>query len=178
MKVMDWILSILSFGFYYCFRIHEKKFERSAMILTNKRLISLDIRQRAGMVPEHLSEVFVGLRSFFPGEIKGGYLNSHNRKHLHAGLECDAGHLYLDFPVSGRKALPFAKSLMMTVSRADAQTKIEYKDICDSPVLDKTDMQGLPLLKNEIPIDVIQGGRHAENYNPFCLIPTTPPQYL
>lgn len=74
-KIMDWIYCILSFGLYYCCVVREKKFERTALIITNKRLIALDIRQRAGMVPDHMSEMMVALRSFFPGEVLGGYLH-------------------------------------------------------------------------------------------------------
>ena len=78
----------------------------------------------------------------------------------------------------GCLALPFAKSLMMTVTRVEALTKIEFKDICEPPVLDKTDLKGLPFLKGEIPVDIIKGGRNAETFSPFCLIPTSPPKFL
>jgi hypothetical protein len=172
------VLSVVTMGLYYCYRVREKRFERSALILTNKRLIVLDIRQRAGMVPDHMSEFFIGLRSYFPGDITGGYLNSENRKHLTIGIDCCGGHLCIDFPMCGwkvhsiwspnfilsqlnpnvipMKALPFAKSIMMTKSRVDSLVSINHKEICEPPVLDKTDIKGLPLLEGEVPIDIIK----------------------
>lgn len=38
--------SIVSFGWHYCVNERRKKFLRSALILTNKRLVVLDIYQR------------------------------------------------------------------------------------------------------------------------------------
>ena len=55
------------------------------------------------------------------------------------------------------KALPFAKSIMMTKSRVDSLVSINHKEICQQPpILDQTDMRGLPLLEGEVLIDIIK----------------------
>jgi len=101
-------------------------------------------------------------------------LFSHSRKDLFAGIDTKGGFLCIEFPRSGWKALPFAKSLMMTVSRLEAQVDIEHGDIAP-PVFDTTDLKGLPLMSNETPFDIIRG---KSVYFPCCLIKSTPPTYL
>ncbi len=48
MTCMQWVKSILTCGYYYCTEIRHLKFARSACVLTNKRIIVMDIFQRAG----------------------------------------------------------------------------------------------------------------------------------
>ena len=46
--------------------MRKKRFERTAIILTTKRIVTIDIDQRAVMVPTHLSEVGITVKSFSP----------------------------------------------------------------------------------------------------------------
>ena len=51
---MDWFYSIVSFGYYYCCGekpIRPRRFQRCALVLTNCRLMSVYIYQRAGKIP-------------------------------------------------------------------------------------------------------------------------------
>lgn len=52
MNWIDWIGTLVTCGYHYCFpcdhSIHLKKKKRSAMILTNKRLITVDVVQKSG----------------------------------------------------------------------------------------------------------------------------------
>jgi hypothetical protein len=76
----DWIMCVLTAGLYYCFVLHRKKYERAALILTNKRVIELALYQRTGTVPANLHNCFVRVTSFIPGSITGGYMISSGGK--------------------------------------------------------------------------------------------------
>ena len=91
MTTLQWILTILSCGYYYCKYVHHLKYDRSALILTNKRIIDLDIYQRSGTVPSNLANFSVKMRSFLPGDINSGYILSNNKKHLTASILCGGG---------------------------------------------------------------------------------------
>ena len=67
MTFVDWFLCVFTAGVYYFQTIHHKKFDRTALVVTNKRLVVVDIRQRAGTIPSHLGSFGICLRSFFPG---------------------------------------------------------------------------------------------------------------
>ncbi len=48
MSCLQWFKSIITCGYYYCTEIRHLKYARSACVLTNKRIIVMDIFQRAG----------------------------------------------------------------------------------------------------------------------------------
>lgn len=50
----DIIKSIITFGIFYCMNISTKRSIRSALVLTNKRIIVIDVKQRAGMVNTYI----------------------------------------------------------------------------------------------------------------------------
>jgi hypothetical protein len=169
MKFKDWLLTILTGGLYYCFSVHHKKYNRTGLILTNKRLIAVDLNQRAGRIPVHLSEFSITIRSYFPGKVQSGWINSENRKDLTTGLLTDAGHIFIDFMVSGQKAIPFMKTLHLSVAREIEYTSLN-SNIAKSPQLDATDLKFLPLMPGETPIDIIKG---KDTWTPFCLVPSS-----
>ena len=72
MTFWDWVLSVLTIGYWYCFRVRKKKFSRSAIVVTNKRIIEMILYQRAGEVPSNLANVDVRLTSYYPNKIKSG----------------------------------------------------------------------------------------------------------
>ena len=74
------MLTILTCGYMYCMYYRQKKYDRTAFVLTNKRLIVLDISQRAGTIPSHLTNFGINLTSYFPGAVTGGYIYSENKK--------------------------------------------------------------------------------------------------
>jgi hypothetical protein len=72
MTFWDWVLSILTVGYWYCIRVRKKKFSRSAIVVTNKRIIEMVLYQRAGEVPSNLANVDVRMTSYYPNKIKSG----------------------------------------------------------------------------------------------------------
>ena len=172
MKCLDWCFSIWTLGGYYCTYLRKKRFERSAIILTTKRIVVIDINQRAGMVPSHLSEVGVYVRSFLPGDVLGGYINSPTKTELDCGINTLGGHIFITFPTSKRKAIPFAKSLMMATSRERSTLSLDLESGHMPPSFDLTDYKALPLLVGEKPVATVEGDT---DYLPCCL---GPPQFI
>ena len=168
MKCLDWFWSIWSLGLYYCCVVRKKRFERSAIILTTKRIVVIDINQRAGMVPSHLSEMSVHVRSLFPGEVVGGYINSPTKTYLDCGIETLGGHIFISFPTSKRKGVAFAKSLMMATSRVESYLSSDLESGRMRPELDGTDYKAIPLLRDETPLETISGD---DRYLPCCIGP-------
>jgi hypothetical protein len=77
MTCLDWTLAVLTLGYWYCAHIRKRKFARSAIIVTNKRIIEMILYQRAGEVPANLANVDVRLSSYYPNKIKSGLFISH-----------------------------------------------------------------------------------------------------
>jgi hypothetical protein len=76
MNIMDWIQSIITCGHYYCTDVRKKKFARSAVILTNKRIVEMTLWQRAGVIPSNFNNVVVTTNSYLLGAIKSGIFHS------------------------------------------------------------------------------------------------------
>jgi len=93
MKFFEWIWTYLSLGIAYCLYYRRRKYTRSALVLTNKRLISVDIYERSGTIPLTLSNFSVQVRSFILDNVHSGFISSQNKHHLEAGIECD-GYYY------------------------------------------------------------------------------------
>lgn len=168
MNCLDYFYTITTFGYYYCAYIHYKKFSRSALILTNKRIIDIEINQRAGQIPFHLANVGIQVRSLFPGNIKSGYFASYGKHHLEAGLETDGGEIFFDFysgvESSGRDATEFVKALQMSTERADSNVQIERTTTSKNEINQK-EMSVLPLLPSETFLGYVKG---PNAFLPFC----------
>ncbi len=95
MSTFKWFLSIITLGYYYCKYISPMKYDRSALVLTNKRVVDMDIYQRAGTVPTHLANFSVKVRSYFPGDVVSGYVSSLNKLNLTASILCEGGKFIL-----------------------------------------------------------------------------------
>jgi len=91
MDCMQWFWSIITCGVYYCLHMRRRKYTRSAIVLTNKRIISMDIFERSGTVPLTLSNFSVQVRSYILHEINSGYIASDNAYHLSCGIETPNG---------------------------------------------------------------------------------------
>jgi len=165
MTFMDWVRTILSCGRYYCKEISPKKYDRSALIITNKRIIDVDIFHRAGEIPSHLANVSIKSRSFYPHKVLGGYISG-GMQSLTVGLNTVPGTLKFHFP-SGLDALPFAKALQMSTIRKDATLALEEGSIKKgvSSKLDSFDKNLLPLLEGEKLVSSIEG---EETWLPYC----------
>eukprot|EP01041_Mallomonas_annulata_P011642 gene11641-24379_t len=171
MKVIHWILSIITAGLVYCICIRHKKRCRVALILTNKRFIALDICQRAGRIPLHLTNFDICLRSFFPESVSGGYISSESKKHLLAGISTSSGAIYVTFPSSKRKGLPFANAMQMTTSRRKTSVKLPTVSAVN---FNAADYVFMPLMPEERPVNAIHGvpvwkGFGMKSYN-SCLL--------
>ena len=59
---------------YYCRILRIKRFNRSALILTNKRLLQVDILERSGTIPITMSNFSIQVRSYFLGKVLGNPL--------------------------------------------------------------------------------------------------------
>lgn len=118
MRWWEWALTCLTCGRYYCDVIRKKKFSRTAFVLTNKRLVQVEIFHRAGMVPEYMTNFSVQLRTLLPGAIYSGQLSSTGLRNLEVLLETDGGTVHMNM-FSGMRAFPFAKALMMSAHRVN-----------------------------------------------------------
>ena len=113
MNIMGWIKCCCTLGYWYCAHWRRKKFTRSALVLTNKRLITVDIFERSGTVPISLTNFSIQVRSYILGSVKSGFIQSLSNTNLSAGMECDGGSIFIDFSGSHRKALPFAHAMQV-----------------------------------------------------------------
>lgn len=174
MTCMQWFFSIITFGYYYCTEIRHMKFARSACILTNKRLVVIDIFHPSGKVPTNLEDVIIQSRSMLPRHIWGGFVQSIGFS-LKSSIWTDAGEVSLHFPrgaVSERSAAtPFANAMQLTVTRRDASKQFKLPENYVKPTLDKTDLDIMSLLANETPISNFKGSYVWSPFgkNPFCL---------
>ena len=172
MDGMQWFWSIITVGVYYCLHMRRRKYTRSAVVLTNKRIISMDIFERSGTVPLTLSNFSVQVRSYILEEISSGFISSSNPMHLSTGVETPNGFIFIEFPGTSRAAYPFAMMLQMSIKRS--QMNVNMDKLKKNIQSDKTlawDL--LPLMENETPIDWIRGDRSWEPFcnNPLCLAP-------
>lgn len=161
MTTMAWVYSICSLGYYYCFYVRRKKFTRTALVLTNKRLIAIDIYQRGGTIPNTLSNFSFQVRSYILNKVYSGYINSKNKNSLETGIDCAGGAIKISFSGNGRCALPFVHSLMMSVRRKEGvmssslSSSTELKDT--DKVLGSIRASLIPFITDEKVIDIIRG---------------------
>jgi hypothetical protein len=187
MTCMDWIKAIFSFGIYYLWCIRRKKLSRTAVVLTTKRILVLDIHQFGGRIPDSMMKFSVVIRSMLPGAIKAGYIHGystltimevvyslccsclmmalHESQRVRASVMCDAGSFTADFKQSNG-GLAFAKALQMATSRSETRvnmtaSRAQDADTCVTE-LDKT---FIPLISTETVF-----ARHAgyNKYQPCC----------
>lgn len=167
MSCWEWFLTIITFGYYYCKNVRHLKYDRSALILTNKRIIDIDIFHRAGEVPWHLANFSIKCRSFLPGRVTAGYLLSKDNKNLSSSLLCDGGQLIMTFP-SGLDALPFARATHMSAHRHMTRINLDKGEMvreCKS-ALSQWDLDNaLPLMPNETLIGSVESPR---TWLPYC----------
>jgi len=155
MGCMELFKSIITFGYYYCIEVRPKKIARSAFVLTNKRLVVIDINQVAGTVPTNLNDFVIQSRSLLPRHVWGGFVQSKGPS-LNLSLWTDAGEIYCEFP-GGAAATPFANAAQLTVCRRDASRHFKLPKDVVMPTFDQTDLNIIPLLTNETPFSKFKG---------------------
>jgi hypothetical protein len=94
MTMVKWFLSIITCGYWYCAFVRRQKYTRSALVLTNKRLISIDIYERSGTVPLSLSNFSIQVRSYILETVYSGFISSQSKRTLEAGIECEGYYYY------------------------------------------------------------------------------------
>ena len=129
MRCIEWFLSIITCGAMYILKYRRRKYTRSALVLTNTRLISFDIFERSGTVPLSLTNFSVQVRSYILGDITSGFISSQGKKDLAAGIECDGGALFINFYGQFRNAYPFAQAMQMTARRAESMLSEDCSSI-------------------------------------------------
>ena len=164
MTKLDWLLSILSCGIFYCWKIRRNKFLRSAIVLTNKRIFVLDIDQRAGGVPRTMNNFSVQVTSYFPQKILSGYMSSTNKKTIYVGISTEGGGIVFNLH-DRAKSIAFAKALQLSTCRLTGSIVLEDDKANNTPFLSAEDLNMVPLFANEKIIDGIQG---AFSFEPFC----------
>lgn len=164
MRWKDWILNILSLGLYYCLCIRNKKYLRSALVLTNKRLIVLDIYERSGTIPLTLTNFAVQITSYFPEEIFSGYLTSGSKAWMQVGLGTPGGGIIMEF-YNRKRSLPFAKAVQLATSRLEQSLSLPEDKPREIPHLNAEDLKLFPLFANEQLEDGFSG---AFSFEPFC----------
>ena len=171
---VDWITCVCRCltidACYYCRILRIKRFNRSALILTNKRLLQVDIYERSGTIPITMSNFSLQVRSYFLGKVLGGYIFSNSKKHLQAGIETPGGTIGVNFIGTYRRALPFAMALQNGISRNAIQCDLDMfkRDFSKESTLD---MGLLPLTSGEVVIDWLRGSKLWESFgsNPAIL---------
>lgn len=160
----------------------RKKFTRSLLILTNKRLVEFYLVQRRGAMPNGHVQGECSYTSFLPGKILCGFMLSTGKKvtatsrkkvyPLELQLLTEAGVLILDFK-NGIEALPFARALQATPERLAASRGLYWDDGLPQhsfPKLDDTDMGALPTMNSERIIYRFQSTSPLAPpyFQPFC----------
>ena len=121
-------------------------------------------------MPDHVTNVSCGIRSFFPGSINCGYYSSFttpgiipcygSEKSFTCGVLCQSGELSFTFLYSGLDALRFGKALQMTVKRKN--TSVKYAaDKPNNIGYDKDDLELLPLMNGENVLGKVEGTPQA-----------------
>ena len=121
-------------------------------------------------MPDHVTNVSCGIRSFFPGSINCGYYSSFktpgpipcygSSESFTCGVLCQTGELTFTFMYSGLDALQFGKSLQMTVKRKN--TSVKY--VADKPSsigYEKGDLDLMPLMHGEHILGKVEGTPQA-----------------
>jgi len=156
-----WILSFLSCGIYYILKVRRQKYTRSALVLTNKRLISIDIYERSGTVPLTLSNFSIQVRSYVLENVYSGFISSQSKTTLEAAIECDGGAIFINFGGNGRSALPFAHALQMSTARKNSMVQGGLSHMASNLDGDRTlkDIKPelIPLLAGETFVNIIRG---------------------
>ena len=159
MKLIHWIKCCCTLGYWYCAYWRRKKFTRTALVLTNKRLISVDIFERSGTIPITLSNFSIQVRSYILGSVKSGFIQSTSKKNLSAGMDCDGGSIHIEFLGTGRKALPFAHAMQMSVTRVQSKMDASILDLKTNYASQNEDVDWvmIPFLSDETTVDYITG---------------------
>lgn len=102
-KFMQWILALLTLGFWYFYAIRPKRYNRTAFIVTTHRIAEIIISQREGCVPSHGANYAYGARSFFPRRVKqAGYI-ARSKNRVTGGIMTDFGPIQMTFDMFGRR---------------------------------------------------------------------------
>jgi hypothetical protein len=187
MNCEDWLKAVFTFGIYYLWYIRRKKESRSAVVLTTKRILVLDIKQLGGRIPDSMMKFSVVIRSLLPGAIRAGYIEGYSTislseviwsycfrclvmalqeaQRVRASIMCDAGSFTADFSQSGG-GLEFAKAMQMATTRSKAKVDMTVSRAQDADTcISKQDKTFIPLTATEIVF-----ARHAgyNKYQPCC----------
>ena len=167
MSCVEWFWAIISCGYYYCKLYHRRKYTRSALVLTNKRLMTVDIYERSGTVPLSLSNFSIQVRSYVLGAVKSGFVYSKNKNHLECGIETDGGSIFVGFRGSGRASLPFALAMQMSVQRKSSAIRSDMSKVSgdfkeeDFP---SVKFHLVPYLSGEFNVNVLKGNHSFEPF--------------
>jgi hypothetical protein len=184
LSLFEVIKSILTLGYFYCKNVSPKRSIRSALVLTTKRIIVIDIKQRSGMVPKNLKGLTnfqIVTRCYIPGKVTGGYINSPNFKILETAISTSAGLIKINFPTligfnTRPTYMPFVNAMQMSSNRfyVDAEDVKKGKgkgldlnafERAIATPLDASDLKFIPLLSGESILDMI---RSKPVFQPFC----------
>jgi len=168
MTISKWILSVVTCGYWYFNFVRRQKYTRSALVLTNKRLISIDIYERSGTVPLSLSNFSIQVRSYILENVYSGFIRSESKQSLEAGIECEGGAIFINFSGSGRSSLPFAHALQMSVRRKQGKlsTSFEHIQANIDDAISNVKHELVPYFSDEVKINFIKG-IGTRNWEPF-----------
>jgi hypothetical protein len=119
----EWVLSLITLGIYYCLVLKNKKNQRTAHILTNKRIVEIHIDAENGKVPFDLRKMKASVRSVFPGRILSGLISYQADAITHSALLTESGEIHLYLPVHSRSAV-FAHAMQSVSSRMKTKLKV------------------------------------------------------
>lgn len=117
----DILLSVVTLGSYYFLHLNNKMKQRTAIVMTNKRLIEIFTQcPDNGRIPINLAKpMMLRVRSIFPGEVYSGFIKiSSGNCMIQSSLLCSGGDISILLPQhTPHESLSFAKSMQFVTSR-------------------------------------------------------------
>jgi len=88
LNFFDHLRSCITMGCAYLMSIREKRKIRTAIIITNMRIVTMYIEQRAGMLPSHMTNFCLSVSSYFPGIVCAGVVSFDGSSKIVSSLAC------------------------------------------------------------------------------------------
>jgi hypothetical protein len=128
MSCTDMFLCCLSLGMYYCMHsLGQRQRQRTAHILTNKRIVEIFVEAQNGIVPVNMKNMKARIRSVFPGRVLSGFISYQAKAATHSALLTESGEIHLMLPIHSKSAI-FAQSMQSVSSRTKTRLSVSEED--------------------------------------------------
>lgn len=128
MSCTDMFLCCLSLGMYYCLHsLGKRQRQRTAHILTNKRIVEIFVEAQNGIVPINMKNMKARIRSVFPGRVLSGFISYQAKAVTHSALLTESGEIHLMLPIHSKSAI-FAQSMQSVSSRIKTRLSFDNEE--------------------------------------------------